>query len=510
MLAKTYSYTIVGLEACLVNIEVDVHGGLPLTHIVGLPDNVIKESKERVKSAIKNSGFSYPLRRVTINLSPANLKKEGPAFELAMAVGILAADEQIDPETVARYALLGELSLDGSVKGVRGSLPIALGMDRERFDGLILPLVNAREAALNPEARLVPVEHLQTAVELLLDPVSIQPWTPPPTDVAPSGSKDDLDYAQVKGQHHAKRGLEIAAAGGHNVVMIGPPGCGKSMLAKRFPGILPDMTPEEAYETTKIHSVMNLLPAGEPLLSRRPFRTAHHTTSAVALVGGGTYPRPGEITLSHNGVLFLDELPEFQRNALEALRQPMEDHCVTIARANQTLRFPARFILLAAMNPCPCGYLTHPRKACQCRGAQVQRYLTRISGPLLDRIDIHLEIPPVPQEVLASGGNEETSARIKDRTLAARARQSVRFAETSTTTNAQMDDVQLRKHCRLDNAGAALLGEALEQLNLSARAHDKILRLSRTIADLAGAKSIGCEHLAEAIQFRSLDRIWGH
>lgn len=508
MLAKTYSYSILGLDACLVEIEVDVHGGLPLTHIVGLPDNVIKESKERVKSAIKNSGFSYPMRRVTINLSPANLKKEGPAFELAIAVGILAADEQLDPEAARRFALLGELSLDGSVKGVRGGLPIALGMDHERFAGLVLPLANAREAALSPAVRLVPVDHLQTAVELLHDPDSIRPWSPPPPDCALQGTADTLDYAQVKGQQHAKRGLEIAAAGGHNVVMIGPPGCGKSMLAKRFAGILPDMTPEEAYETTKIHSVMNLLPAGEPLLRHRPFRTAHHTTSAVALVGGGTYPRPGEITLSHNGVLFLDELPEFQRNVLEALRQPLEDQTVTIARANQTLRFPARFILLAAMNPCPCGYLTHPRKACHCRSAQIQRYLARVSGPLLDRIDIHLEVPPVPQEVLASSEPAEDSATIKARTLAARARQSERFAGTPVTTNAQMADAQLRKHCRLDEAGEVLLREALEQLNLSARAHDKVLRLSRTIADLAGEECISSPHIAEAIQYRGLDRAW--
>lgn len=508
MLAKTFSYSILGLDAHPVEIEVDVHGGLPLTSIVGLPDNVIKESKERVKSAIKNSGFHYPQRRVTINLSPANLKKEGPAFELAMAVGILAADEQLPLEAAGRFAFLGELSLDGSVKGVRGSLPIALDMDHTRFDGLILPLANAHEAALSPRSRLFPVDRLSTAVELLIAGDPPEPWHPS-GDMETSGDPSPtLDYAQVKGQHHVKRGLEIAAAGGHNVLMIGPPGCGKSMLAKRFGGILPEMTPAEALETTKIHSVMNQLPPGLALLRRRPFRTAHHTTSAVALVGGGTYPRPGEITLSHNGVLFLDELPEFQRNVLEALRQPMEDQCVTIARANQTLRFPARFILLAAMNPCPCGYLTHPGKACHCRSTDIQRYLGRISGPLLDRMDIHLEVLPVAREVLMTDRPQEDSAAIKARTVNARARQTERLAGSDRMTNAHMDEAQLRRFCRLDPAGADLLREAMDQLNLSARAHDKVLKISRTIADLAGEDKILPGHIAEAIQYRSLDRKW--
>lgn len=507
MLSYAFSYSIIGLEAHLVTIEIDIHSGLPLTNIVGLPDNVIKESKERVRSAIKNSGYKYPYQRVTINLSPAHLKKEGPSFELAIALGILSASGQIPPDSLNQYAVLGELSLDGTIKPVKGSLPVALGLDRQKFKGLILPKENAKEAALSFETPIYPVGTLIDVIRFINEPDHIKPWINEPVMASNHVKINHIDFSEVKGQALAKRGLEIAAAGGHNVLMIGPPGCGKSMLAKRFSTILPEMTQKEAFETTKIYSVMGLLKTEDSYMIDRPFRTVHHTTSAVALVGGGTFPRPGEITLSHNGVLFLDELPEFSRHVLEALRQPLEDMNVTIARANQTLQFPAKFILLSAMNPCMCGNLGNPRIACRCSTVQIQKYRSKISGPLLDRIDIHLDVPAVNYSEMYNPAPAEKSEQIKERVLKARSIQLNRFSEDAESIcNAQMSHRQTRKYCALNKEENDLLKQAMTQLNLSARAYDKILKISRTIADLAGSEQIQTEHIAEAIQYRSLDR----
>lgn len=509
MIANTFSYGIIGLEARPVQIEVDVHGGLPMTQIVGLPDNVIKESKERIKAAIKNSGYRYPVRRVTINLSPAHLKKEGPAFELAMAIGILAADEQIPHTGLETTAFMGELSLDGQLKGIQGALATALRLKKDNFSRLILPEANAAEASLCPGIPMFPATTLVEAINHIQSMNQETSFKLPPPVNRHMTRNFDCDFSEVKGQQHAKRGLEIAAAGGHNVLMIGPPGCGKSMLAKRFTSIVPGMTMSEALETTKIHSIMNLLPPGETLLSQRPFRTAHHTTSSIALVGGGSQPRPGEITLSHNGILFLDELPEFSRAALEALRQPLEDHIVTIARAQQTIQFPCRFVLLAAMNPCPCGYLTHPNKQCHCQPNQIQKYINRISGPLLDRIDIHLDMAPVqPQTIIMKSAQEESSRSILKRTTRARSIQTDRYKKKDYATNAQLSEREMHKHCQLGNAAKDLVEQAINQLSLSARAANKILKLSRTIADLDESPDIQDQHVAEAIQYRSLDRNW--
>ncbi|MGE0268788.1 MAG: YifB family Mg chelatase-like AAA ATPase [Candidatus Omnitrophota bacterium] len=507
MLSYAFSYTILGLEAFLVSIEIDIHSGLPLTNIVGLPDNVIKESKERIRSAIKNSGYKYPPQRVTINLSPAHLKKEGSSFELAIALGILSASGQIPSDSLNEFALLGELSLDGTIKPVKGGLPVALGLDRQKFKGLILPQENAGEAALCTETKIFPVHTLIDVVGLLNDPNSIKPWKNEPLITMPASAKNPFDFCEVKGQSHAKRGLEIAAAGNHNVLMIGPPGCGKSMLAKRFPTILPEMNQKEAFETTKIYSVMGLLKIGEACMINRPFRTVHHTTSAVALVGGGTIPRPGEISLCHNGVLFLDELPEFSRHVLETLRQPLEDQHITIARVNQTLQFPAKFILISAMNPCMCGHLGSSRIPCRCSSTQIQKYRSRISGPLLDRIDLHIDVPAVNHSELNNPATSEKSEQIKERVLKARTIQAQRLPdEQNSVFNGQMNHRQIRQFCVLEKEETELLRQAMIQLNLSARAYDKILKISRTIADLDGSERIKLEHLAEAIQYRSLDR----
>lgn len=507
MLAKTYSFGIQGIDAFPVTIEVDVNNGLPGTTIVGLPDNAIKESKDRIRAAIRNSGYEYPFMKVVINLSPAHIKKEGAGFELAMALGILAATEQIPMNHLSQFVCIGELSLDGRLRPVRGTLAIALACHQNSFQGLVVPKPNIPEAVL---CRKIPVrgfEDLKQVVAFLQQPEIIPENRPEETASIPETSVPADDFSEVKGQYLVKRGLEIAAAGGHNVLMIGPPGCGKSMLAKRFGSILPDMTPDEALEVTKIHSITGLLPPENGLLRIRPFRSPHHTTSDVALVGGGSFPKPGEVTLAHNGVLFLDELPEFSRQALEVLRQPMEDKVVTIARASRTLQFPAKFQLIAAMNPSPGGQFTRNN---QTSDYETQKYLARISGPLLDRIDIHLEVEALTPQDLFSKKKAESSASIKQRTLAARVRQTNRLAETGTFTNAQMTHSQVKKFCSLDNTSQKFLETAIAELGFSARAYDKILKLSRTIADLDDSDTIESDHLAEAIQYRNLDRRgWG-
>ncbi|MDD5669096.1 MAG: YifB family Mg chelatase-like AAA ATPase [Candidatus Omnitrophica bacterium] len=509
MLSKVFSVSLIGLEAYPIEIEIDVSSGLPMVSMVGLPDPAVKESKERVKSAIKNSGYKYPSSRVTVNFAPADIRKEGPAFDLPAALGILAATEQIDPVRFREYLIIGELALNGEVRSVRGALPIALFIKKNRVKKIILPSGNAMEAGIVEGIEVYPVQSLIDAVGFLSGDISIAPCKVQTAELFINSRKYEIDFAEVKGQWFAKRALEIAAAGSHNMLMIGTPGSGKTMLASRLPTILPEMTLEESLETTMVYSAAGYLPFHQSLIAVRPFRSVHHTASDISLVGGGQVPKPGEISLAHNGVLFLDELPEFTRASLESLRQPLEERAITISRAAKSLRYPSDFMLLAAMNPCPCGFLGDRKKQCHCSPTQVQRYRAKISGPLLDRIDLHVEVPAVQPDELMDGGESEKSAFIKCRVEAARILQRERFKECGLYCNSQMNHRQRKIFCQIDAAGKDLLKMAIHELGISARAYNKILKVARTIADLSGQESIAAEHLAEAIQYRALDKnIW--